>query len=71
MVGAVLEKTMKMKTRASIPEVIADIENKPIPNGGPDQGDWPLSIDAHRRPVERAIGVCNHPFDRKIENYSL
>ncbi len=51
-VGAVLKKPVERNTRARIPEVVPDVENKLVADGGSDQGDWPLPVDTDGRPIE-------------------
>lgn len=63
MVGAILKEPMKVQARAGVSKIISHAQRKMVADGGCDEREWPLSIDANRWPIEGSVGIGRDPLD--------
>jgi hypothetical protein len=64
--GPVHEKAVEMEGGALVAELIIDIDDDLVANGGGHDGQWPLAVDANGWPLEHAIWVGSDPGDVEV-----
>jgi hypothetical protein len=57
---------MEMQGGGLIPQLVVEVDDDPVPDGGVDDGDGPLTVDANDGTFIQTIWIGGHPGDIEV-----